>query len=43
MTSNSNPNLSKDAAQGRKMIDQSVKDLLNEDLKGLKNDYSEQV
>ena len=36
----SNTNLH--SAGGRK-IDKSVKDLLNEDLSGLKNDYSEQV
>lgn len=39
MTS-SNPNLHK---AGVRKIDKSVKDLLNEDLSGLKNDYSEQV
>ena len=37
MTS-SNPNLHK---AGVRKIDKSVKDLLNEDLSGLKNDYSE--
>ena len=37
---NSNPNLHK---AGVRKIDKSVKDLLNEDLSGLKNDYSEQV
>lgn len=36
----SNPNLNKVRVT---KIDKSVKDLLNEDLSGLKNDYSEQV
>ena len=40
MTS-SNPNLHNKS--GARKIDKSVKDLLNEDLSGLKNDYSEQV